>query len=122
MDARRSVIFAFQLVKPILQTITHLIQQTVLGIQFWSVKCTTATVRYAKISSISISSYQAFLSSGKWLQWLDYIKTNHFKMLLNVFSTYTYLFKLYSISIILLLKITNICGKKSKIGMNLWMV
>ena len=26
----------------------------VLGIQFWSVKCTTATVQYAKILSISI--------------------------------------------------------------------
>ena len=39
----------FQLVKPILHTISHLIQQTVLGIQFWSVKCTAPTVRYAKI-------------------------------------------------------------------------
>ena len=45
MDARKSAIFAFQLVKPILQTITHLIQQTVLEIQFWSVKRMTATVR-----------------------------------------------------------------------------
>ena len=45
MDARVSRIFAFQLVKPILQTITRLIQQTVLGTQFWSVKCTTATVQ-----------------------------------------------------------------------------
>ena len=60
MDARKSAIFAFQLAKlfdrpP--QTITHLTQIKVLGIQFWSVKCMTATVRYAKISSISIPSY-----------------------------------------------------------------
>ena len=59
MDARKSAIFAFQFVKPILQTITHLIKYTVLEIQFWSVKCTTLTVWYAKISSISIPSYQA---------------------------------------------------------------
>ena len=53
MDLRKSAIFEFQLVKPILQTFTHLIQKTILGIQFWSVKCMTATVRYANISSIS---------------------------------------------------------------------
>ena len=35
----------------ILRTITHLIQYIVLEIQFWPVKCTTATVGYAKISS-----------------------------------------------------------------------
>ena len=59
MDATKSAIFVFQLVKPILQTITHLIQYTVLEIQFWSVKYTTVTVRYVKISSISIPSHQA---------------------------------------------------------------
>ena len=64
MDARKKAIFAFQLVKPILQTITHVIQLTVLGI----------TVRYTKISSISIPSHPAFSSSnasGRRLQWLD---------------------------------------------------
>ena len=99
-----------------LQTIAHLIQCTVLQIQFWSVKCTAATVRYAKILSISIPSHQAFSSSGKLLQWLDYMKTNHFKMLLNVFSTtYTYS-NCNSISIILLLRknLTNICSKLIK--------
>ena len=45
MDARQSAIFAFQLVKSILQIITHLTQYTVLEIQFWSVKYMTATVR-----------------------------------------------------------------------------
>ena len=45
MDVRKSKTFAFQFVKPILQTITQLIQHTVLEIQFWSVKCTTVTVR-----------------------------------------------------------------------------
>ena len=44
MDTRKKAIFAFQLVKAISQTITHLIQYTVSEIQFWSVKCTTATV------------------------------------------------------------------------------
>ena len=94
---------------------THLIQQTVLGIQFWSVKCTPATARYAKISSHCNPPHQAFL------KWLDYMKTKHFKMFLNVFSaSYIYLFKLFSISIVLLLKnnLTNICSKISKIGVN----
>ena len=59
MDARKSVIFAFQFVKTILQTITHLIQYMFFGIQFWSVKCTTAAARYTKISSIFVPSHQA---------------------------------------------------------------
>ena len=63
MDTRKSAIFAFQFVKPFLQTITHLTQQTVLGIQFWSTKCTAANVRHAKISSISIPCHQALSSS-----------------------------------------------------------
>ena len=50
MEARKSAIFGFQFVKPILQTIKHLIQYTVLEIQFWSVKCLTVTVRHAKVS------------------------------------------------------------------------
>ena len=54
MDARKSVIFAFQFIKSILQIITHLIQYTILEIQFWSVKYTTVAVGYAKIWSISI--------------------------------------------------------------------
>ena len=77
IDVRKSAIFAFQLVKPILQTITHLIQYTVLEIQFWSVKCTTVTVRYVKISipktSIYIPSHQTMQERPyKRLQWLDY--------------------------------------------------
>ena len=47
-DNHGHAIFAFQFVKPILQAITHLIQYTVLEIQFWSVKCTTVTVQYAR--------------------------------------------------------------------------
>ena len=58
MDARKNSIFAFQFVIAVLQIITHLIQYTVLEIQFWSVKCTTVTVQYAKISSISIPFHQ----------------------------------------------------------------
>ena len=34
-------------------------QYMVLGIQIWSVICTTVTVLYAKISSISIPSHKA---------------------------------------------------------------
>ena len=49
------------------------------------------------------------------------------KPLQNTFKCiqhYIYLFKLYRISIIVLLKnnLPNICSKISKIGMNLWMV
>ena len=137
MDACKSAIFAFQfvkprileslvsLVKPILQTITHLIQYTVLEIRFWSVKCTTITIRYAKTFSIFIHTFP-FLSIKrcKRLQLLTgriYMKTNHFKMLLNVFSTTDTKFRLYCISIILLLKnnLSNVCCEISKIGMNL---
>ena len=49
----------------ILQTITHVIQYTVMEIQFWSVKCTTVTVGYAKISSnisyLPIQAMQAIM-------------------------------------------------------------
>ena len=45
MDARKNAIFGFQFVESILQTMTHLIQHSVLEIQFRSVKCTTVTVR-----------------------------------------------------------------------------
>ena len=58
MGARKSATFAFQFVKPILQIIIHLIQYTVLEIQFRFVKCTTVTVRYVKMSNISILSHQ----------------------------------------------------------------
>ena len=81
----QKAIFTFQFLKPILQTIIHLMQYTVLGIQFWSVKWTT--VRYAKIRAFSFIA----IKRCNQLQWLGYMKTNHFKMLLNVFSTtYTY--------------------------------
>ena len=56
MDPRKSAILVFQFAKPVLQTITHLIQPPALEIHFWSVKCTT--VQYSKISSISIPSDQ----------------------------------------------------------------
>ena len=45
MDARKSAIFSFQFVKPILQNIIHFIQYTILEIHFWSLKFTNATVR-----------------------------------------------------------------------------
>ena len=63
MDARKSAIFAFQLVKSTLKSITHLIQASVLGIQFWSVKYAAATVPYAELLSVSIPSHQAFSST-----------------------------------------------------------
>ena len=116
MDAHKSVIFVFQLVKPILQTITHLIQYTVLEIQFWSVKCVTATVQYSEISSISIPSHQAFSSSNTSNKPVQ----NTFKRI----EHYIYLSKLYGIvyRLFYCLKITNICSKIRTIGMNLWMV
>ena len=70
MDARKSAIFAFQFVKAILQTImefyNHGLWHTVLEIQFWSVKYTTAW--YIEVSSISIPSHrtmQAITMNGK---------------------------------------------------------
>ena len=68
MDARKSVVLVFQFLKPILQTITHLIQYAVLDIQFWSVKYTTVTVQYVKISSIPIPSHQAIQAIFKLYQ------------------------------------------------------
>ena len=79
MDARKSAIFAFQFVKPILQTITHLMQYTVIEIQFWSVKCTTVTVRYVKISSISIPSHQV-------MQAIAMVRLYERKPLQNIFK------------------------------------
>ena len=72
-------------------------------INFWSVKCTTTTVRYAKISSISIPFGQA-------MQAIAMLRLYEKKPLQNVFKRikhYMYLFKLYNISIILLLKKLN---------------
>ena len=95
MDTRKSAIFAFQFVKPILQTITLLIQYTVLGIQFWSVKCTAVTVGYAKISSVSIPSHQP-------MQTITIGRLDKNKSLQNAFRHiwhYINLFKLYSIPI-----------------------
>ena len=100
MDAHKSAIFPFQFVKLVLQITTHLIQYTVLEIQFWSVKCTTVTVRYAKISNTSIRSHQS-------MQAITIGRLDKNKPLQNAFKRikhYTYLFKLYSISIILLLE------------------
>ena len=65
MDARKSAIFAFQLVKRILQTVTHLMQYKVLEIQCWSVKCTATTVGYAKISSNFMERQSAFSTNLK---------------------------------------------------------
>ena len=65
MDARKSTVFAFQFGKPVSQTITYLIQNTVSEDQLWSVKCTA--VGYAQISSISIPFQQAMqtIAMGK---------------------------------------------------------
>ena len=70
------------------------------------------------------------LSSGlriKRLQRLDHMETNHFKMLLNVFSTtHTYsnskVYRLLLNRYYIKNNLTNICSKISKIGMNFWMV
>ena len=61
MEAHKNAIFAFQFVRPILQTIPQLIQYTVLEIQFSFVKCclSTVTVGYAKILSIFIPAYES---------------------------------------------------------------
>ena len=117
MGTRKSATFAFQFVKPILQTIIHLMQYTVLEIQFRFVKCTTVTVRYVKMSNISILSHQMMQVIAMFILYQN-------KRLQNAFKGIYHLFKLYSISIILLLEnnLTNICSKMSKIGMNLWMI
>ena len=73
-------------------------KKAVFAFQFWSVKCTTATVRYAEISSIFIPSHQVFSSGNA----SDSNDQNAFKRIYH----YIYLFKLHGISIILLLKIT----------------
>ena len=91
----------------------------VLEIQFRPVKCTAVTVRYAKIEhfhsfpSSDASDCNGRLFGNKPLQ-------NAFKRIQH----YIYLCKLYSISIILLLKnnLTNICSRTSKVGMNFWIV
>ena len=97
----------------ILQTITHLIQQTVLEIQFWSVKYTTVTVGYVKFRNMSFAPIQA-------TQAITMVRLNENKPLQNAFKRIKHN-KLYSISIILFPKnnLTNICCELSKTGMNL---
>ena len=124
MDTRKSAIFAFQFVKPILKTIVLLILYTVLEIWFWSVKCTSVTVRYAKMPSILISilshQYQAMQANATVRLYENKLLQNAFKCIWH----YIYLFKLYSTSIILLPKnnLTNIWSKIGKTGINLWRV
>ena len=108
-----------------LQTIAHLIQNTVLVIQFWSVKYSTVTVGYEKNSRhvIPYHSNEANDYNGivwKWNLHENNPLQNSFKHIQHCIQ----LFEFYSISIILFLKnnLTNICCKISKIGMNIWMV
>ena len=68
MDARKSAIFAFQFEKPILQTITHLIQYKVLEIRFRSVTCSTVTVRKTLEQFHSFPASDARGCSGIWNQ------------------------------------------------------
>ena len=105
----------------ILQTITYLVQYTVLVIQFWSVKYTTVTVEYAKISS-NISFHPIQATQAITMVRIDENKPLQ-KPLKRIWHC-IYLFKFYNILIIIFLKnnLTNICGKISKIRMNLWMV
>ena len=94
MDACKSAIFAFHFVTSILQTITHQIQYTVLETRFWSVKCTTVTVRYAKILSIFIPSHR-----HQAMQAIAMIRLYVNKPLQNVFKRiqhYICIFKLYT--------------------------
>ena len=95
------------------QTITHLIQQKVLEIQFWSVKYTTVTVRYVKFRNMSFVPIQA-------TQAITMVRLNENKPFQNAFKRIKHK-KLYSISIILFPKnnLTNICCELSKIRMNL---
>ena len=96
MDARKSEIFSFQFVKPILQTINtpkkiqclSISTPMVLEIWSWSVKRSTFTARYSK----NFEYFHSFPSSG--MQAIAVVRPyekNHFKMPLNVFNTqYTY--------------------------------
>ena len=87
MDTRKSAIFAFQFVKLILQTITSLIQYTILEIRFWSLKCTTVTVRR------KLEHFFSFPSGMQAIAMVYEIKAlqNAFKRIWH----YIYLFKLY---------------------------
>ena len=62
----------------------------------------------------------SFLPIKRWKQLQWYMKSNYFKMLLNILSTaYT-----YSNCMVYRLKnnLTNICSKITKTGINLWLV
>ena len=73
-----------------------------------------------KRSSISILFYQAMQAIAMVILYENKLLQYDFKQIQH----YIYLFKLYSISIFLLLEnnSTNICSKISKIGINLWML
>ena len=120
MDACKSAISAFQfvvtMVKPILD---HHTPDTINGFRDSILVCkmhdSYCTI-HKNIEHFHFFSSSLFIKRCKRLQRLDYMKANHFKMLLNVFSTtYTYS-NCNSISIILLLRknLTNICSKLIK--------
>ena len=120
MGARESAIFAFQFVKSILQTIAHPIKYTILGIQFWYVKCTTVTgghshSTYAK-KSAKLYSTSHLVRNRTHLVWPSFMHTYFLYIHPPSWSI--------SISITLLLKynLSNSCNKIRKIEMNLLMV
>ena len=87
-----------------------LLQYTILEIRFWSLKCTTVTVRR------KLEHFFSFPSGMQAIAMVYEIKA--LQNALNLFST-TYIYS-NCISIILLLKnnFTNICSKKSKTEIN----
>ena len=92
-----------------------IVKTMVLEIRFWSVKCTSVTVR------INFEHFHSFPSSNCDDQ-TSYMEINLFKMLLKIFSTtYTYsnciVYRLFYCW-----KTVTICSKISKTRMNLWMV
>ena len=119
-DIRKSAIFAFQLTKLILQTnrtsdIISDFRDVVLVCKMHDCYCTIR--KYFEHFHSFSSGF--LIQRCKRLRWLTRLYEN--KSLQNVFKRiqdYIYLFKLYSIRIILLLKnnLTNICSKISKIG------
>ena len=86
MEAHKSAIFTFQFTDHDTPDTINVFRDSALVCKMHDCYCKRRK---------KLEHFQSFLSaarlSDKRLQWLDYMKTNHFKMLLDVFSTtYTY--------------------------------
>ena len=127
MNPHKSAIFAFQFVKPILQTTTHCTPQTIMEYTIHGFRNSVLVCEMNDCIIRKNFEHFNFFPSSDATDWITMNRLDENKPLqndfINVFST-AFTYSNFMISIILFLKnnSTNICCKINNIGMNLWMV